>query len=80
MPRMREAIIGVLSQVFAVPAPSINDEFSPRTCKKWDSLKHLQLVLALEDRFAVTIDPIDIPRLVGPSEINEVLSAMGVAA
>ncbi len=80
MPRMREAIVSVLSQVFAVPAGTIDDKFSPQTCKKWDSLKHLQLVLALEDRFACTIDPGDIPRLVNPNEIETVLGAMGVAA
>ena len=74
---MRAAIVEVLSQVFAVPAPSIDDGFGPKTCKKWDSLKHLQMVMALEDRFAITFDPAEVPRLIGLPVIEEILREKG---
>jgi len=41
----------VLSTVLKVDISYINDDTSPDTVESWDSLKHLMLVLALEEKF-----------------------------
>jgi acyl carrier protein len=41
----------VISTVFGIPAGEINYESSPRTIVSWDSLKHMNLVIALEEEF-----------------------------
>lgn len=77
---MREAIVEVLSQVLVLPPPAVAVEgFGPQACKSWDSFRHLQIALALEDRFACTFDPSEIPRLVTVPAIEEVLKEKGVS-
>ena len=44
----------VLSNVFNVPVSQIDDEASVDTVENWDSLNHLNLVLAIEQEFAVS--------------------------
>ena len=46
----------VLANVFDEESGSINDESSMDTIENWDSLKHLNLILALEEEFEVSFD------------------------
>jgi acyl carrier protein len=75
----RQAIVEVLAQVLAVEEGTVDDSFGPRSCKSWDSLRHVQIVLALEDRFGCTFEPGDLPRLISVATIAEVLAEKGVA-
>ena len=78
---MREAIVEVLSMILALPAPTVGAEgFGPKSCQSWDSLKHLQIALALEDRFGCTFEPPEIPRLVDVPAIEGVLREKGIEA
>jgi acyl carrier protein len=44
----------VLADVFKIDIQTINDETSVDNVEKWDSLNHLNLVLALEDAFDIS--------------------------
>lgn len=44
----------VVAQVMGVPEESIHGDSSPDTISSWDSLAHMNLVLALEQSFDVT--------------------------
>ena len=46
----------VLSAIFSVEPSEIDDTFSPDTVKSWDSLKHMNLITALEDEFDIRFD------------------------
>lgn len=59
-PDVIERVNGVAADVFGVPASSLSAESSPETIDGWDSVQHLNLVLALEAAFGVQIDPEDI--------------------
>ena len=48
---MREQVKEVMKQVFKIER--IKDDISQKTCDKWDSLNHLKLIVALEQRFNV---------------------------
>jgi acyl carrier protein len=50
---MKDQVYKVVSQILSVPLNQINDEFSPDQCEKWDSLKHMNLILALEEEFQI---------------------------
>lgn len=50
---MRERIIKVVSQVLGVQPEMITEDTSPDNQPAWDSLKHMNLVLALEEEFGV---------------------------
>jgi acyl carrier protein len=41
----------VVSSVLGVPADRLHDDSSPDSVLTWDSMRHLQLVLALEQEF-----------------------------
>ena len=43
----------VMSAVFAVSRNQINNESSPDTIEAWDSLKHMNLIIALEEEFKI---------------------------
>jgi len=50
---IEERIKNVMAAVFEVPAEQINDDSSPDYIESWDSLKHINLVVALEEEFRI---------------------------
>ena len=63
-----------MSVVFEIPVKQIDDELSPDTLKSWDSLKHMNLVAALEEEFNVEFSDGEIPLLSIYSSIITILS------
>jgi acyl carrier protein len=53
---MLERVHRIVSDVLDVPADQVTEESSPETIDAWDSVAHLNLVLSLEQEFAVTFD------------------------
>ena len=49
----------VISNVLGVSIDAINDKSSPDSIDKWDSLSHLNLVMAIEAEFDVELTPED---------------------
>ena len=54
--KIEDRIKNVMSAVFDIPANSINDNSSPDSIESWDSLKHMNLVIALEEEFDITLN------------------------
>ncbi len=52
---MKDRVKKVISQVFGVPTEAIADDASPDTLEEWDSVTHLNLVLALEEEFGISL-------------------------
>ncbi len=69
---------GILADVFGVTADSINDETSVDTMGGWDSLKHLNLILALEDGFDVTFTEEETVEILNYPLIKMVLGEHGI--
>ena len=61
----------IFSDVFQVPLDQVTPQSSPDTIETWDSLQHLNLVLALEQEFQIQFTP---------EEIEQLLSVELVAA
>jgi len=49
----------VVSDVLGVPVSAITDESSPGNIEKWDSMSHINLVMAIEAEFDVSLTPED---------------------
>ncbi len=62
------------------PLESINDDTSPRNTKSWDSLKHLELVMAVEGAYSVQFTMAEIVGLNSVGRVRELLRMKGVAA
>ncbi len=58
-----EQVRNIASDIFGIPADKIMAESSPQTIEKWDSMQHLSLVLAVEEKFGVQFDPEEIERM-----------------
>jgi acyl carrier protein len=50
-----EKIKQVMSAIFEIPIETITDDASTDNIVNWDSLRHLNLILALEEEFSVSI-------------------------
>lgn len=71
------AIREVLAATFALDPATITETTANRDIPDWDSLGQINLVLALEARFGVTIAPEHIAGLTSFARIREVLSEPG---
>ncbi len=54
----------VMSAVFEIPVESILDDSSTDNLENWDSLRHLNLILALEEEFGISIPDDEVGNLV----------------
>ncbi|MDF9787833.1 acyl carrier protein [Polynucleobacter sphagniphilus] len=69
----------VFKNIFQIEISSVNDETSVDTVEKWDSLKHLNLVLALEEAFNITFTEEESIEIMSYPLVKAVLSDHGVA-
>jgi len=68
----------VLANVFGVDVKTIDEAASVDTVGEWDSLKHLNLVLALEERFNVSLTEEQTVQILSYPLIKLVLGEHGV--
>lgn len=75
---MREDLKQVFLDVLEVR--SISDKDSVETITSWDSVRHLSLIMALEERFGVAFDAEEIPELISVAAIRDALNRRSQAA
>ncbi|MCK9182903.1 MAG: acyl carrier protein [Fibrobacteraceae bacterium] len=51
----REQLLETFRQVLETPA--LDETASQKTCAKWDSIHHLNLIVALETTFDISLEP-----------------------
>ena len=71
---MRYGVLKIIGQIMNVPSDQLNDDSSPETIANWDSLKHMNLVLALEEKFDVAFSDEEIVDMLTVKSIFEILS------
>jgi acyl carrier protein len=54
MKAMEQQLRDLLADVLGVKTEQIDDSLSMKTVKDWDSLKHIQIITALEEVFDMT--------------------------
>lgn len=73
--RVRQAV----ADVFDVSIAEVGPDSSPESIEAWDSMGHLNLVLALEQTLGVSFSPEEIGKLVSVRAIVEAVKAKGGA-
>ena len=68
---MQDRIKAVMGQIFNVDPATIAAGSTPETIERWDSLRHMQLVLAIEDEFDIRFADEDIPELLSLQAIED---------
>ena len=64
-----EQVRQVVSDVFVVPMEQVGETSSPDTIAAWDSMQHLNLVLAVEERFQLQFTPEEMEQMRNVREI-----------
>jgi acyl carrier protein len=71
---MLERTRAIVADIFEVPLERVLPESSPDTIETWDSIHHLNLVLALEQEFGIQFSPEEIEQLLSVELIVALLA------
>ena len=71
---MENKIKAILSSILEIEITEIQNDLSSDSVENWDSLRHIMLVLKLEDEFSVKFDENEIQKLLSFKTISEVVS------
>jgi acyl carrier protein len=67
----------LIADVMGVKKESVGDDASPTTVATWDSLRQMNLILALEEEFGVRFGDAELSTLTSLSAIRSALRAKG---
>lgn len=73
-----EQLREVFREALELPAATHVDELEYRAIEQWDSLAHMALIAALEERFDVMIDTEDVLGLSSFEQARKILERQGV--
>jgi acyl carrier protein len=74
---MRDDIIAVFAQIFGRAPEQFGDDTAPANVEGWDSVRHVELVVALEERFGCMFEPDEVPELTSLARIEDILRRHG---
>jgi acyl carrier protein len=80
MQQVDAKVENLLSEVLQVPASAITDDLTMKNVDAWDSLKHMELIVALEQSFDIQLSFDEIVAMQSVSEIKRVLRERGVTS
>ena len=78
MQQVDAKVENVLSDVLQMPVTAITDDLTMKDSDAWDSLKHMELVVALEQSFDIQLSFDEIVAMQSVSQIKRVLRERGV--
>lgn len=76
---MDEKLKGLLAEVLQISAATITDDLAMKDVDAWDSLKHMEVIVALEASFQLQLSFDDIVAMQSVREIKRVLRQRGMA-
>lgn len=82
-PEILDRVRQMMADIFGVPVDQLTPASSPDNVETWDSIQHLNLVMALEQEFGVQFSPEEIEQLLSvelvASLVEEKKKEIGVA-
>lgn len=77
MNELQSRVATIVSNIMAIPAGSVTLETSSDNVESWDSVRHMNLVLALEQEFAVRFEDDQVVEMLSVDQIARELEKMG---
>jgi len=74
---MSDPVIETVAEVFNVASDRINDQTGPGELEGWDSVGHLDLVMAIEQKFGVQLTMDESTNLSSVGDIRQILTQKG---
>lgn len=72
---IEQQVCQAVSDVMNVPLKDVTAATSPQTVEGWDSVQHLNLVLALEQMLGINFAPEEIEKMQSVGKITELVKA-----
>jgi len=72
-----DRLYAVIRRMFPADGYELSESSSPESVPGWDSLTHLNLVMALEDEFEVSLTPAEVLEMKTVGLIRTILSTHG---
>lgn len=70
---MNEKLTELVSELFDIDPPLINDELTPEDVDQWDSLNHLRLVTAAEQEFGIKLSTAEIESITSLGVLRQLI-------
>jgi acyl carrier protein len=77
--QLRQEVCSLAAEIFLAPVEQVPESLAYGDLPQWDSLGHMDLMMALESRYGVQISTETIARLVSLPEIVTYLSETSLA-
>ena len=71
-------VLNVVGHIIGVPVETLSEKSSQETVAYWDSLKHMSLILSLEEEFSVSLSDEEIMKISSIKDIIKLLKEKGV--
>ncbi len=75
---MKDKVFQIVSRIMGVPIEQISEYSAPDVVQEWDSLKHMSLLLSLEEEFDVRFADDELIEMMGVGQILAVLQKHAV--
>ena len=70
---MNEKLRMIVAEMLELDPALITSETSAENQPKWDSLRHMNLIFAIEDAFGIRFDDAELPKMTSIAAIEHVL-------
>ena len=74
-PDILSQVRGIAADIFQVDPAALTSGSSPQSIEIWDSVQHLNLVMALEEKFDIQFEPDEMDRMKSIGQIAALLQA-----
>lgn len=71
---MNNKVCGVVAMIMGVPVETVTEDSSPNSLPRWDSLRHMKLVLAIEEAFGMQFTDEEI---VSIKDVRSIVALLG---
>ena len=75
---MSKKLVSLLAEVLSLPVEQIVPELKKEEVGSWDSLKQMDLVMSIEQKFGISLEITDIIRMDSVKNIIDILQEKGV--
>ena len=75
---MEQKLKTVMAEVFEISSDKINGSTTMEGIEQWDSLKHIELMTAIEEKFGVTLEMEELIEMTALKDIKRILNTKGI--
>lgn len=75
---MENKLKRIMSNIFSISEETVDENSSMDTIENWDSLQHLNLILAIEQEFKVSLSTDEVVQMVNFKVIKSTLQRKGI--